>query len=61
MAFVVSEAVAAGLGVEAASLLEVKGALAAGCPGGTDGGCCCVFPFYVMIAFSPLCSFFNWG
>lgn len=34
MAFVVREAVAAGLGVEAASLLEVQGALAAGCPGG---------------------------
>ena len=34
MAFVVREAVAAGLGVEAASLLEVKGALAAGCRGG---------------------------
>lgn len=35
MAFVIREAVAAGLGVEAASLLEVEGALAAGCPPGT--------------------------
>jgi len=36
MAFVVREAVAAGLGVEAASLLEVEGALAAGCGGGKN-------------------------
>ena len=35
MGFVVREAVAAGMGVEAASLLELQGALAAGCPGGT--------------------------
>ena len=35
MAFALREAVAAGLGVEAASLLELQGALAAGCPGGT--------------------------
>lgn len=37
MAFAVREAVAAGLGVEAASLLELQGALVAGCPGSTYG------------------------
>lgn len=49
MAFVVREAVAAGLGVEAASLLEVQGALAAGCRGGK-------ISFMAWIDWSEVCQ-----